>query len=242
MRCPGARMVKRETNTRLGLISVARRSVIAATEPSLRTSVGSASAASALPRCRISARVRSMRAASKSATTMRAPCLASTLAAILPTPLAPPTTSATLPEKAPRGRSCSSTKRGFYWSSAGVQPLNAAQDRDRRGEGEVELDGHDQGDAPVHVDDAHEHGDQVQELGAVDTPPHEAADRLPSLVRKDAGAQAVLDGRQKRESHDQDVQPVKDEGDPRPVEAGQQLRRKRDERDRQQKRQVDPRV
>ena len=79
------------------------------TEESLRTSVGSACAASVVPISRISSTVRSMRSASKSAMTRRAPCRATALATVRPMPLAPPTMTATLSVRAPRARRSSAT-------------------------------------------------------------------------------------------------------------------------------------
>ena len=72
------------------------------TDASLRTSVVRASA-SAIPSSRISSTVRSMRSESKSAMTTRAPWRARAFATVLPIPLAPPTTTATWPDNAPRG-------------------------------------------------------------------------------------------------------------------------------------------
>src|SRR5438034_1133665 len=94
------------------------------TEASLRTSVGSARAASDVPSWRISSTVRSMRDMSKSAMTSLAPCRASALAAVLPMPLAPPTTIATLPERAPRGSSRSSATAGIL---VVVRPASGAK-------------------------------------------------------------------------------------------------------------------
>src|SRR5205814_4306427 len=162
-------------------------------ELSLRATVGRASAASELPRRRISSTVRSMRAASKSATTTRAPCLASALAAVLPIPLAPPTTTATLPESAPRGRGWSSTTAGhsidlrpWFSRSEAVQKSDPGRHR------VVELDQHDQADAQARVDDAQQGGQQVQRLGDVDAPADRLHDRLLVLLVEQAVPGGVL--------------------------------------------------
>ena len=102
------------TRTSTWPMALIASSIIEWTEESLRTSVVRARAASDVPRWRISSTVRSIRAVSKSAMTSLAPCRASALAAALPMPLAPPTTTATLPDSAPRGADWSSISREFY--------------------------------------------------------------------------------------------------------------------------------
>ena len=87
------------------------------TDASLRTSVKIA-IESVMPSCRISSTVRSMRSASKSAMTTRAPCRARARAATLPIPLAPPATIATLPDSAPRGCGSSLNTAGILFRRA----------------------------------------------------------------------------------------------------------------------------
>src|SRR5690349_8566480 len=211
------------------------------TEESLRTSVGRARAASALPRWRISSTVRSNRSASKSAITTRAPCWASARATVRPMPLAPPTTTATLPLSAPRGFAWSwitarqilligsraSTPQpsdspdypGFSKAMNALSPddprvSDLAQERDWRRQHEVELHGDEDCDAQVRIDEAQEHRNEVERLRTEDPPPEEPRDCLSMLFWEHAAPQAVLDAGEQHRSHKEDVHPVEHQGGP----------------------------
>ena len=72
------------------------------------------------------------------------------------------------------------------------------------------------------VEDGEQHGDEVQRLRPVYAPANNASDRLLLTLGKKPGPEAVFDAEQKRESEDQDVEPVFDQRDARPVKTRQQ--------------------
>ena len=94
----------------------------------------------------------------------------------------------------------------------------------------------------MRVEDAEEHCEKVQRLGAIHSPANQTCDRLLLPLRKQPGADSILDAQQQRVAEDQDVQPVLDERQSRPVEPRQQAGRKGYQRDREQESEVDPGV
>src|SRR5690349_20066585 len=233
-------MLRRMSTWPIALIASA---AIDRTEVSLRTSVKIA-IESAMPSWRISSTVRSIRSASKSGTTTRAPCRARARAAIRPIPLAPPATIATLPDRAPRGCDNSLDTAGNSIEAAErFGGLEAVQDRDPRREDVVELDQDDQRDAHPGRKDQGEGGRAgVERLGDQDAPPHEVRHVAPVLRLEQVGPKAVLEARPQRRPEQDDVQPVFDQRHLEPIEMSQQQGGERHHGHGEKKYEMDPDV
>src|SRR5947208_719632 len=143
--------------------------------------------------------------------------------------------SSTATEERPRGRSSRSILER-YGSSAS----DAREDRDLRGDREVELDEDDKGDAPEWVDEAEQRAERVERLSEDDAPlDHPGHQRSSVLVQK-----TVRFGIDPGDVHDhaekKDVRPVRHEGEAEGDELREKRRREGHQRDSREKREVEP--